>query len=114
MLPDCSFTGFGYQNSAFSYIVLCPTYIRGFIFLYGQGVPNTFFHKAVKWVMTLLRIRHVKNMIRSQFLLDWKPSNSISANSVDPDEMQHNAASHQGLHCLSRYQNLQGQKYDTI
>ena len=53
--------------------------------------------------MTLLRIQHVKNKIRSQFLLDWKVSNSISANSVDPDDLQHNAASHQGLHCLSRY-----------
>ena len=29
------------------------------------------------------------------------------ANSEDPDEMQHNAAFHQGLHCLL---NLQGQK----
>ena len=25
------------------------------------------------------------------------------ANSVDPDEMQHNAAFHQGLHCLPKY-----------
>ena len=24
-------------------------------------------------------------------------------NSVDPDEMQHNAAFHQGLHCLQKY-----------
>ena len=24
----------------------------------------------------------------------------ILANSIDPDEMQHNAAFHQGLHCL--------------
>ena len=27
---------------------------------------------------------------------------SILANSEDPDEMQHNAAFHQGLHCLLR------------
>ena len=26
----------------------------------------------------------------------------ILANSEDPDEMQHNAAFHQGLHCLLR------------
>ena len=25
------------------------------------------------------------------------------ANSVDPDEMQHHAAFHQGLHCLPKY-----------
>ena len=25
------------------------------------------------------------------------------ANSEDPDEMQHNAAFHQGLHCLLRF-----------
>ena len=29
------------------------------------------------------------------------------ANSEDPDEMQHNAAFHQGLHCLLRLNNLQ-------
>ena len=28
------------------------------------------------------------------------PSTSTFANSEDPDEMQHNAAFHQGLHCL--------------
>ena len=33
------------------------------------------------------------------------------ANSVDPDEMQHNAAFHQGLDCLLR---LKQQKYITI
>ena len=27
---------------------------------------------------------------------------STFANSADPDEMQHNAAFHQGLHCLKR------------
>ena len=27
----------------------------------------------------------------------------ILANSADPDEMQHNAAFHQGLHCLPKY-----------
>ena len=30
------------------------------------------------------------------------------ANSKDPDEMQHNAAFHQRLHCLLRLKNLQG------
>ena len=34
------------------------------------------------------------------------------ANSEDPDEMQHNAAFHQGLHCLLKIKtNIQGQKY---
>ena len=33
------------------------------------------------------------------------------ANSEDPDEMPHNGAFHQGLHCLLRHKhNLQGQK----
>ena len=36
------------------------------------------------------------------------------ANSEDPDEMQHNAAFHQGLHCMLRLNNLQGQKYIII
>ena len=31
------------------------------------------------------------------------------ANSVDPDEMPHNAAFHQGLHCLL-HQNLSSEK----
>ena len=30
------------------------------------------------------------------------------ANSVDPDEMQHNAAFHQGLHCLQRLKHPSG------
>ena len=30
----------------------------------------------------------------------WKPLNGYFANSEDPDEMQHNAAFHKGLHCL--------------
>ena len=29
-----------------------------------------------------------------------KPLNEYFCNSEDPDEMQHNAAFHQGLHCL--------------
>ena len=34
----------------------------------------------------------------------------ISANSEDPDEMQHNAAFHQGLHCLLRFNRSSGIK----
>ena len=30
------------------------------------------------------------------------------ANSEDPDEMQHNAAFHQGLHCLLRFKQASG------
>ena len=30
------------------------------------------------------------------------------ATSIDPDEMQHNAAYHQGLHCLLRLQQSSG------
>ena len=30
----------------------------------------------------------------------WKPLNGYFTNSVDPDEMHHYAAFHQGLHCL--------------
>ena len=33
-------------------------------------------------------------------------------NSEDPDEMPHNAAFHQGLHCLLRPNNLQRKKYN--
>ena len=35
----------------------------------------------------------------------------ILANSADPDEMQHNAAFHQGPLCLLRLNNFQGQKF---
>ena len=33
-------------------------------------------------------------------LYSGNPQTSIFANSKDPDEMQHNAAFHQSLHCL--------------
>ena len=33
-------------------------------------------------------------------LYSGNPLTSTFANSEDPDEMQHNAAFHQGLHCL--------------
>ena len=45
------------------------------------------------------------------------------ANREDPDEMQHNAAFHQGLHCLLRlkqssetkiHHNLENSTYDTL
>ena len=35
-------------------------------------------------------------------LYTGNPKMGILANSEDPDEMQHNAAFHQGLHCLLR------------
>ena len=42
--------------------------------------------------------------IKSDFILNplnlGNPLTSMFANSEDPDEMQHNAAFHQGLHCL--------------
>ena len=34
------------------------------------------------------------------------PKRGTLANSKDPDEMQHNAAFHQGLHCLLRLKQL--------
>ena len=33
-------------------------------------------------------------------LIDWDPLNGILANSEDSNEMPHNVAFHQGLHCL--------------
>ena len=36
------------------------------------------------------------------------------ANSEDPDEMQHNAAFHQGLHCLLEIKQSSGHKYIKI
>ena len=35
-------------------------------------------------------------------------------NSEDPDEMQHKAAFHQGLHCLLRFRQPHRQKYIII
>ena len=35
---------------------------------------------------------------------------STFANSEDPDEMQHNAAFHQGLHCLKRFKGSSDKK----
>ena len=40
----------------------------------------------------------------------WKPLKGILANSEDPDEMQHHAAFHQGLHCLLRLIQYSGTK----
>ena len=37
-----------------------------------------------------------------QLFAYWKTLTGTLANSKDPDEMQHNAAFHQGLHCLLR------------
>ena len=37
---------------------------------------------------------------------------STFANSEDPDEMQYNAAFHQGLHCLYRLKNHQSKEYN--
>ena len=36
------------------------------------------------------------------------------ANSEDPDEMQHHAAFHQGLHCLLRSKHFSGTKLHNI
>ena len=37
------------------------------------------------------------------------------ANSEDPDEMQHNAAFHQGMHCLLRLKQFSGtEKYQKL
>ena len=37
----------------------------------------------------------------------------ILANSADPDEMQHNAAFHLGLHCLPKYP-FRGLQYNAV
>ena len=37
---------------------------------------------------------------RHQPIVDQKPLTATMASSEDPDEMLHNAAFHQGLHCL--------------
>ena len=47
--------------------------------------------------MTVLRLSKLIYLIPFEY---WKPLNGYLANSEDPDEMQHNAAFHQGLHCL--------------
>ena len=39
--------------------------------------------------------------------VSWKPLGTL-ANSEDSDEMQHNAAFHQGLHCLLRIKKPSG------
>ena len=43
-------------------------------------------------------------------LYTGKHEMGILANSEDPDEMQHNAAFHQGLHCLQRLKKPSGTK----
>ena len=39
---------------------------------------------------------------------------STLANSEDPDEMQHNAAFHQAVHCLLRYHNFENSTCDPL
>ena len=41
-----------------------------------------------------------------------KKIRSTFANSEDPDEMQHNASFHQGLHCLYMKKDLQTREYN--
>ena len=45
----------------------------------------------------LIRFLHLSHK-HSPFVY-WKPLNGTLTNSADPDEMQHDAAFHQGLHC---------------
>ena len=41
-----------------------------------------------------------KHLQLSSPILTWKPVKGSQANSADPDQMPHNVASDQGLHCL--------------
>ena len=43
------------------------------------------------------------NLSNVEFSKLWCLVVLILANSADPDEMQHNAAFHPGLHCLPKY-----------
>ena len=49
---------------------------------------------------------------RVNLLKTRDPDMGTLANTEDPDEMQHNAAFHQGLHCLLAKINLQRKKFN--
>ena len=55
----------------------------------SMGLPTLYF-KGLHVVISKLRCISMKFFY-------------ILANSADPDEMQHYAAFHQGLHCLTKY-----------
>ena len=55
----------------------------------SMGLPTLYF-KGSHVVISKLRCISMKVFL-------------ILANSADPDEMQHHAAFHQGLHCLTKY-----------
>ena len=44
-----------------------------------------------------------KHCLLTFFIISVPEGCSILANSADPDEMQHDAAFHLGLHCLPKY-----------
>ena len=49
-----------------------------------------------------IQIRTLVNIFKICHCLTLSILETSLANSEDPDEMQHNAAFHQGLHCLLR------------
>ena len=64
--------------------------------LFSPSPPEPLIYKWYKANKVFVKC----NMI--SLLYTGNPITSILANSEDPDEMQHNAAFHQGLHCLKR------------
>ena len=91
-------------------------FIRVYTVCKGKKLSiNPLFSGNPKWVL----LQAVKSQMKCSILLHFirvytvckgkknnvpfvfgKPQNGYFCNSEDPDEMQHNAAFHQGLHCL--------------
>ena len=68
----------------------------------SKGVP-LIFSPFGYFLNFTLGIFHPINWLDSGYqhpFVYWKPLKGTLANSEDPDEMQHNAAFHQDLHCL--------------
>ena len=83
-------------------VVECLTRDRGAAGSSLTGVTALWsLSKNIDPILVLVQPRKTCPFITERLLTGRKESNQTNkTNSEDPDEMQHNAAFHQGLHCL--------------
>ena len=62
----------------------------------------------MKLLDKIVQMYSMLNVRRNANKVNWNPLTDTLANREDPDEMQHNAAFYQGLHCLLRLKQHSG------
>ena len=72
--------------------------------------PSLSYHLSLRSLFCLFLDGHLTQVLLYCLFnfVYWKSLHRYLANSEDPDEMQHNAAFHQGLHCLLRLKQPSG------